>query len=555
MGVYNTATNTWEHDTAYTYDSMSRLATLASLGKSATYTRINSSNRLSNVAFANNVGAPNIGYTYDSQLRLAGKGGNSRYLTDKDEVGSQNYDFESNSHYYVYDAQGQLNQEVKGIMSANGPVGTETNFSYDQIGNVLSGSLTYNNVNQPSNLVYDADGNMTKNGSTLYTYDAENRLKTMGTSGNYKEFFYDYAGRCFKRQTVRKTTTTSVTVNEYLIYDKTKIIAVLNGSASAITEKYTWQPPTSGDADVLLWDATSVYLTDCNKNIVKRYYFNIDAWQNLVDTYSYTPFGTLTSGSATPFRFGFSSEESYNGLYLYLYRAYNPTLKRWLTRDPIEENGGVNLYNFVGNNPISMWDRLGQWSALSIVSGILGVISGIGIIGLITASTPAIAAVALVATGVMVIGFGLSEIIEGFTDRNYGVEYSESIASTMGFEPAYGRYTYRGIEFVSTVFSFKGSLKNLKIIFKGERYIEHTIDYVRWYPSTGFITEIQSTYHAYEKVSWSLRVYYCSELLIDGYGIKEDVTNSNDAIGVTVSPDIELERMRVNREWEESLSK
>jgi hypothetical protein len=37
---------------------------------------------------------------------------------------------------------------------------------------------------------------------------------------------------------------------------------------------------------------------------------------------------------------------------------YDPTLGRWLSRDPIAEGGGVNLYAFVGNSPLSMTDRL-----------------------------------------------------------------------------------------------------------------------------------------------------------------------------------------------------
>jgi hypothetical protein len=38
---------------------------------------------------------------------------------------------------------------------------------------------------------------------------------------------------------------------------------------------------------------------------------------------------------------------------------YNPSTGRWLSRDPIEESGGKNLYAFVGNNPISRFDRFG----------------------------------------------------------------------------------------------------------------------------------------------------------------------------------------------------
>jgi len=43
----------------------------------------------------------------------------------------------------------------------------------------------------------------------------------------------------------------------------------------------------------------------------------------------------------------------------YLYRFYNPTLGRWINRDPIEEAGGINLYGFVGNSPNNRVDALG----------------------------------------------------------------------------------------------------------------------------------------------------------------------------------------------------
>jgi integrase/recombinase XerD len=48
------------------------------------------------------------------------------------------------------------------------------------------------------------------------------------------------------------------------------------------------------------------------------------------------------------------------GVTYYLYRWYDPLTGRWPSRDPIEEQGGVNLYGFVGNNAISWWDYLGM---------------------------------------------------------------------------------------------------------------------------------------------------------------------------------------------------
>jgi RHS repeat-associated protein len=44
---------------------------------------------------------------------------------------------------------------------------------------------------------------------------------------------------------------------------------------------------------------------------------------------------------------------------LYLARPYEPNMARWTTRDPIGEAGGINLYGFGGNNPISRVDPFG----------------------------------------------------------------------------------------------------------------------------------------------------------------------------------------------------
>src|SRR5207245_1921642 len=46
----------------------------------------------------------------------------------------------------------------------------------------------------------------------------------------------------------------------------------------------------------------------------------------------------------------------------YGYRYYNPSTARWLSRDPIQERGGFNLYGFVANDPVSFVDSLGMAS-------------------------------------------------------------------------------------------------------------------------------------------------------------------------------------------------
>jgi len=80
---------------------------------------------------------------------------------------------------------------------------------------------------------------------------------------------------------------------------------------------------------------------------------------------------------AETFRFRFSTkyQEPVSGLVLYQKRAYCPELGRWLSRDPIGEDGGLNLYSFCGNNPVDRFDKLGEaYFALRPFEGSKGIL-------------------------------------------------------------------------------------------------------------------------------------------------------------------------------------
>jgi RHS repeat-associated protein len=90
----------------------------------------------------------------------------------------------------------------------------------------------------------------------------------------------------------------------------------------------------------------------------------VNSSQGLAAAYRYDPYGRLMGSSGTlaaanVYRFSSKELHAKSGMYGYGFRFYDPTLQRWLNRDPIFEAGGINLYGFVGNNPLTSIDPFG----------------------------------------------------------------------------------------------------------------------------------------------------------------------------------------------------
>ena len=108
------------------------------------------------------------------------------------------------------------------------------------------------------------------------------------------------------------------------------------------------------------WTSHADYYSDGNGNVTSL----TDSNQTLVASYRYDPFGNIISKSgslADANVYCFSSKEVHvnSGMYYYGFRFYDPNLQRWINRDPIQEEGGINLYTALGNSPTFLVDPQG----------------------------------------------------------------------------------------------------------------------------------------------------------------------------------------------------
>ncbi|MEO0511224.1 MAG: RHS repeat-associated core domain-containing protein [Verrucomicrobiota bacterium] len=96
---------------------------------------------------------------------------------------------------------------------------------------------------------------------------------------------------------------------------------------------------------------------DANGNIMQK----LDGSGTVVMNVDYDSYGNIISGTLVG-EYGFSTKPlvEYIDWYYYGFRYYDPVTGRWPNRDPIGERGGLGVYHFVFNNPISIIDYLGM---------------------------------------------------------------------------------------------------------------------------------------------------------------------------------------------------
>lgn len=233
----------------------------------------------------------------------------------------------------------------------------------------------------PELFYYDPDGNLTNDGRWTYTWDAENRLVNMTSASSAPrpgsklklDFVYDWQGR--RIQKLVSTNNGSIYVAQYtnrFVYDGWNLLAVIDPNAAMI-RSFIWGFDLSGSLQgaggvggllALNDTANGVHFCayDGNGNLAAL----VKASDGTVSgNWEYGPFGEVVRQSglmakANPFRFSTKYQDDENDNLYYGYRSYNPTSGRWLSRDPIEERGGVNFYGFLRNSPLYDVDAFGM---------------------------------------------------------------------------------------------------------------------------------------------------------------------------------------------------
>jgi len=247
-------------------------------------------------------------------------------------------------------------------------------------------------VTQPD---HDADGNMTYlpsfTGNWNLAWNAENRLVKAVSPGTKLEFTYDYKGRRIQKKVFERDDSSdlwSLTSDLRYIYNGWNLIYTATTTDSSqqscfakasedrqhTVKTYTWGLDLSGQLQGAGGVGGLLAVSDLGSQTSGLWYPTYDANGNVseyIDTngntvahYEYSPFGRLTTATgdkAADFNHRFSTKYQSNetGLYYYGYRYYSAELGRWLSRDPIGEMGGLNLYATVGNRILNAFDRLG----------------------------------------------------------------------------------------------------------------------------------------------------------------------------------------------------
>jgi RHS repeat-associated protein len=267
---------------------------------------------------------------------------------------------------YGYD---DPDNDLQTIAYANGgnSLGSIT-YGYDNAGrrNSRNSSIDHNGLPSPVNqarydaanrltrwgsqaLSYDANGNLTGDGTNSYNWNARNQLASI-SGGATASFAYDARGR-------RRSRTVSGAATSFL-YDGANLVQEQRSSGNAsylaggLDETFS-RTDSSG---------TQSYLTDALGSTVGL----SSSAGSTVTGYTYDAYGnTSTTGAASANALQYAGRENDGtGLYFNRARYYSPKVGRFISQDPIGLAGGINTYAYVDGDPILYIDPEGNLASL-----------------------------------------------------------------------------------------------------------------------------------------------------------------------------------------------